>query len=432
MAFFNLFSKKKRPSTKNQQTVGKGGVLGYLGLTDWFGKLPREMRDKVSQYSGEGQHLTDGQIVYSSLTQRKFFWTCAENAIYAKDFETAIFLAQQGITAQGDWVDLHFVYSTLIEAYEKLENWTEAKRYCLEELKQFEFIGPPLKKDMGGELPPGIRCRDTLLDILVDEGDVEEVKRVFHLFVEKKMMSVSKAEELSKKVLLDIKEQQVAKALESEDTETALALTAAVIKKDERRAPRLYKSIGDFFLAHGDKQNAFDYLSKALAADPTISGVKRNLQRLAKELNTEVQHSDEQIISVLKQREPTATEWWSKRDLANEYVKVKCYDDAWRLFNQAINLRLQAGGTCDTIYPYMAKMREKEGNFLDALMLYLFGYRELLRSGVNNPPQYVKQGIDRCLKKIGRQDLDHTAMFALAEKTNDLGALQQAITQLKK
>ncbi len=418
MKLSKLFSRKKKPNShKQEHCESNEGLLGYLGLMDWFNGLPREMQDKIREYSGQGETLTKGVISCSSSNQRKFLWARALKAIYAKDFNSAIITAKQSLNAQGDWADQHFAYSVLIEAYESLGDLAEAKRYCLEEINQFEMIGPSLKKAMGGEFPPAMRCRDTFLDILTDDGDIEEIKKGIDLLIEKQLFTSSEGSELLERILLDIKEQAAIDALAEGNTEQAVKLVEAIIKEDQPRAARLYKFLGNHFLESGNKQGAFEYLRKALAADPTISGVKRNLNRLAKELGLKVDQNIEQAILILKQREATANEWWAKRDLANEYVKLKRYEDAWRLFNEAISLRIQNGDTCDTIYPHMAKMREKEKNYLDALLLYLLGYRELLRIGLDDPPKYVKQGIDRCLKKLGHPELNYAAMLRLVNWT---------------
>ncbi len=177
------------------------GIIKYLELENWYNSLNPEQQMKLKEYSGEGENLIQGEICSSSQTQKHFFWTTATNAIYNKDYEFAIYLAQKGLTAQGSLIDQHFIYSAFIEAYIKQDDYENAKKYCIAELEEFPKMGNALKKDFNGELPPSIPCRDALIHIVVDiEEDYEEGERLVNLFYQKGLLTQEESRDKLKKL----------------------------------------------------------------------------------------------------------------------------------------------------------------------------------------------------------------------------------------
>lgn len=414
MGLFDFFSNPK-----------VSGIIKFLKLEDWYNSLTPEQQKRLKEYSGEGEELIKGEISFSSQTQKHFFWTTATNAIYHKDYKFAIFLAEKGLTAQGSLIDQHFVYNAFIDAYEKQNNYKNAKKYCLAELEEFPKIGHALKKDFDGKLPPSIPCRDTLIHIVVDiEKDYEEGERLFNLFVQNGLLTEKEAQDELKNIKIDRTHSEAEKLLDKGKFEEAKSILDTIIDIDESQAADIYKMLGNYFLEKQREQEALEYFQKAISANPLISGVKSKLQKLSKKLGVEVKSTEKEVLNILQEKEKTANEWWAKRDLANEYVKIKQYDQAWRLFNEAILLRAKEGMPCDTIYPSRAKMLEKENRYKDALFQYLLAYRELLRVGGSEPPKYVSQGIDRCLTKSGIKNLSHIDLYELVKKEMDPSKIQ--------
>lgn len=417
MGLFHFLSKQK-----------VSGIIKFLKLEDWYNSLTPEQQKKLKEYSGQGEELIRGEISYSSQTQKHFFWTTATNAIYHKDYEFAIFLAEKGLTAQGSLVDQHFIYHAFIEAYEKQNDYKNAKKYCLAELEEFSEIGNALKKDFDGELPPSILCRDTLIHIVVDiEKDYDEGERLFNLFVQKGLRTEEEAQGELKNIKIDRMHSEAEKLLDKGKFEEAKFILDTIIGIDESQAADIYKMLGNYFLEKRREQEALEYFQKAIIVNPLINGVKSKLQKLSKKLGVEVKSIEKEVLNILQEKEKTANEWWAKRDLANEYVKIKQYANAWRLFNEAILLRAKEGMPCDTIYPHMAKMLEKENRYKDALFQYLLAYRELLRAGGSEPPKYVSQGIDRCLTKSGIKNLSHIDLYHLVKKEMDPSKIQASL-----
>lgn len=407
------------------------GIIKFLKLEDWYCSLTPEQQRKLKEYSGEGEDLIKGDISFSSQAQKHFFWTTATNAIYHKDYEFAIFLIEKGRTAQGSLVDEHFIYNTLIEAYEKQKDYKNAKKYCLAELEDFSKISMALKKDFDGELPPSIPCRDTLIHIVVDiEKNYKEGERLFNLFVQKGLLTKEKAQDELQKLKIDRLYGSAKELLEKGNFKEAKSIFDQIIEIDKSQAVDIYKMLGNYFLENKMEQEALQYFQKAIAINPLIGGVKSKLQKLSKKLGVKVESNEEKILNILQDKEKDANEWWAKRDLANEYVKIKQYDHAWRLFNEAIFLRSKEGMSCDTIYTHMAKMLEKENRYKDALFHYLLAYRELLQVGGNEPPKYFSQGLDRCLKKLGLKNLSHIDLCKLAKKEMDPSRIRTSLDEL--
>lgn len=414
MGLFDFFSKQK-----------VSGIIKFLKLEDWYKSLTPEQQKKMKEYSGRSEELIKGEISFSTQTQKHFFWTTATNAILYKDYKFAIFLVEKGLTVQGSLVDQHFIYNTFIEAYKKQNDYKNAKKYCLAELEEFSKIGHALKKYFDGKLPPSIPCRDTLIHIVIGiEKDYEEGERLFNLFIQNGLITEEEAQDELKNIKIGRMHSEAEKLLDKGKFEKAKSILDTIIDIDESQAADIYKMLGNYFLEKQMKQEAIEYFQKAISANPLISGVKRKLQKLSKKLGVEVKSTEKEVLNILWEKEKTANEWWAKRDLANEYAKIKQYNQAWGLFNEAISLRIKEGGPCDTIYPHMAKMREKEKCYKDALFLYLFAYKELLRVGGIEPPKYVSQGIDRCLTKSGIKNLSHIDLYELVKKEMNASEIQ--------
>jgi tetratricopeptide (TPR) repeat protein len=388
-------------------------------LEEWYSSLTSEQQEKLKLYSGEGEDLIRGEIIQSSQTQQGFFGTAASNADSRKDYEFAVFLAKRGLESQGTLVDQHYIYNALIEAYRRQGSYEDVRRYCLAELEGFQQIGKALKREFGGELPSSIPCRDTLIDLVRLERDYDGAKRFLKLFVQKGLLSGEEADDQTQELETDRLQMTALALLERGDFEEAKATFAKAIQMDESHAAEIYKTIGKYFLKKKMEDEALDYLRKAVAADPMIRGVKSELKKLSKKLNVDLPSGEEEVLKVLRDREERATEWWAKRDLGIECTKLKQYDRAWGLFNEAIMLRHKQGMPCDTIYPHMAQMREKENRPKDAMLLYLLAYRELQAFAGGDLPKYVSQGIDRCLKKLGLESVSHVDLCKSVTKNTD-------------
>ena len=292
-------------------------------------------------------------------------------------------------------------------------------------------IGNALKKDFDGKLPPSISCRDTLVHIVVDiEKNYEEGERLFKLFVRKGLLSEEEVQGQLNNLRISKMYGEAERLLNDGKFDEAKPILDTIIDIAESYRADIYKTLGNYFLKKQREQEALEYFQKSITANPLISGVKSKLQKVSKKLGVEVKSTEKEILNVLQEKEKTANEWWTKRDLANEYVKIKQFEHAWRLFNEAILLRTKEGMPCDTIYPNMAKMLEKEERYKDALFQYLLAYRELLGASGNEPPGYVSKGIDRCLIKSGISNISHIDLYELLKREKDLSKIQELLVKL--
>ena len=409
-----------------------GGTIKFLELESWYSSLTPEQQQKLKEYSGQGEGLIQGDF-FSLQTPKHFFWTTAGNAIPKNDCDFAIFLAEKGLTAQGSLVDQHFVFNSLITAYEKTNDHESAKKHCLAELKDFSRISRALRKDFDGELPSSIPCRDSLLDIVAGiEQNYEEAEQLIQIFVQKSLLTPEEAKDELKNLRINKLHTNAEVLLTEGKLEQARSILEQVIALDESQAAEIYKTLANCFLKNRMEQDALSYFQKAFAADPLIGGVRTKLERLSKKLGVQGEPNRAKILNTLAEKRKMANEWWAKRDLANEYVKIKHYDDAWTLFNEGLLLRSKAGMPCDTIYPYMARLLERENRFEDAIFHYLLGYKELISTGSSDPPKYVSQGLSRCLKKLGLTRLDNTELYELVRREKEAARIRRSLEELIK
>lgn len=330
-------------------------------------------------------------------------------------------------------VDQHFVFNSLITAYERKNDYENAKKHCLAELKDFSRTSRALRKDFDGELPSSIPCRDTLLDIVVGiEQNYEEAERLIQIFVQEGLFTSEEAQDDLNKLRISKLGTTAEVLLAQGKFKEAESIFDEIIGLDKSQAADIYKTLANCFLKNKMEHDALKYFQRALGADPPIGGVRNKLQMLSKKLGVRVEPYEAAVLKTLGEKRKTANEWWAKRDLANQYVKIKHYDDAWMLLNEALSLRSKAEMPCDTIYPHMAKMLEKESRYEDAIFHYLLGYKELTLFGSNTPPKYVSQGIERCLKKLGATNLAHDRLYELSEREKESAKIRAALSEMMK
>ncbi len=414
------------------------GIIGALELGDWYLSLTPEQQEKLRKYSGQGNTLIRGTVSISSFyppyTQKRFLEEVASNALH-EDPDFAILVGKKGLTANGKWIDQHFLYNTVIEAFVMKKDYKSAKEYCLDELKHASQIQAELTATFDGKLPPSLPFRDTLIDIVVNvEKNYTEAKSLVETFVREKLLS----QEESAKILQEIKtaeiKDRINKLFEEENfDEGILAIDDEIKELDNIHISDIYKMMGNLLLDKNKEKEAFEYFRKAQTANPLISGVENKIKRLSKKLGIELDQSEiiQKRINILQEKEKSANNWWSKRNLANEYVKIKQFDKAWSLYNESLLLAAKEGISGEGIYRYMAKMLEKEKKYKNALFYYLITYMELLKYDIE-PPKYITQGIDRCLKKLDIKNITRADLYDLVKRTRNTLKIRDALETMLK
>ena len=171
-------------------------------------------------------------------------------------------------------------------------------------------------------------------------------------------------------------------------------------------------------------------MQRAVDVDPLIDGVRGKLRRLGKKLGVDVAFGKQRAIEALQENAEAAREWWSKRAVARQYADLGEHDKAWRFYNEAIVLRSNEGMPCDTIYPDMAKMLEKEGKFRQALYFYLLAFREGSRMRNYEPPKYLGERIDRCAKNLGIASFSHHDAYRLVSEGRSPKEIEETLARL--
>ena len=413
------------------------GIIGALELEEWYLSLAPEQQEKLKKYSGQGNTLIKGTVSVSSFyppyTQKRFLDEVAVNAL-REDLDFAILVAKKGLAANGKWIDQHFLYSAIIEAFIREKDYKSAKEYCLDELKHASQIRSELTA-FDSKLPPSIPFRDTLIDIVVNiEKNYAEANILVETFVRKKFWT----QEESVKILQEIKtaelKDKINKLFEKGNFDEGILVPNDEIKEfDNEHIADIYKMTGNLFLENKKEKEAFEYFHKAQVANPLINGVKNKIKRLAKKLGIESNQSEiiQQSVNILQEKEKSANDWWSKRNLANEYAKIKQFDKAWSLYNQALLLAAKEGISGEGIYHYMAKMLEKEKKYKNALFHYLLTYMELSKHNIE-PPKYVAQGIDRCLKKLDVKNITRADLYVLVKRNRNALKIRDTLEKMLK
>lgn len=370
-------------------------------LKDWLSTLPAEQRERAEGYL---DHLPD----------RNRGWALTQAAGYAKreDRALAVLLSRRAIEVAEEPVDKHFAYNHLIQTLWSEGRKEEAVNACLEEVQEFDAIRPSLVEALHGELPPSVPARDYLLDNIGDEALLgRPAEQILDLLLDKGLVSADEIESIREEQRIEERYSQALDLIRDGQVAQGTALLDDLTVKTQLGSARA-QTVGEALHAAGQDRLALEWYQRALEADPTASGFRRDMRRLASELDREDQLRS-RWIRALEQAEGRAEAWWRKRDLAVEFSKLGLYDQAWALFQEAKLARWEDGGPADTIIPEMARSLEREGRYNRALSTWLLARRAALQAG-GRPRASVKDGVDRCLKRL---ELEHSAEELLDEVT---------------
>lgn len=326
----------------------------------------------------------------------------------------------------------HFTYNTLIGAYWKIKDFGNVKKYCLKELEEFPKIGKALKEEFNNELPPSIPFRDRLTYIILNiEKDYDQGEKIYKSLLEVEAIDEEEYELAQRdlKVMRMLDEASV--LLDRDSHGKAMKIFNEVIEIDRSQSADVYKTLGNYFFEKNNYEKSLEFFQKALKDDPFVSGVKSKINKISKKLKIKVKTNDKEVLAILEKEEKNSMEWWQKRDLANEYVKIKQYDKAWSLFNEAVLLRVKSDMPCDTIYSHMARMLIREKKYKNALLQYALYFREWLTfSEDTNFPKHVINEINKCFKNLGIEKINYIDFFNLVKKTRDPSKFSSLIDKI--
>ena len=165
----------------------KPAFIKRYGLEKWYASIPQDQKKRIGRYVDDSMLELEGP--------RAFLWKAAERALKARDRELAISLCLEGLESKGSDLDLHMVYSVLIEAYAAKGDNSRVKEYCLQELDLFPGMADALRSANGGDIPNDVPCRSKLIDVLVGvEGDYDAGFATLDRFVELGILSEEEKE----------------------------------------------------------------------------------------------------------------------------------------------------------------------------------------------------------------------------------------------
>lgn len=123
---------------KKSSSYQPGGLIRFFRLSDWYTTLSPEQQSKVKYYYSLGintdpKNLDTGNISSTSNSQ-KFLYPIGMNATSHKDYPIAeIVLLKALESVDGNPIDLHFVYDSLINLYYKQrEDRPDALSRCVD------------------------------------------------------------------------------------------------------------------------------------------------------------------------------------------------------------------------------------------------------------------------------------------------------------
>lgn len=419
------------------------GIIKALKLEDWYLALTPEQQEKLKKFSGEEDRLVRGTYSLFSMhppyTQKRLLSIAASNALQ-EDPQFAKLLALKGLLADGNWIDQHFLYNTAITAFIHEQDYVNAKKYCLDELKYMPQIRSALIESIG-IVPPSIPFRDSLIYIVNNiEKNYNEARKLVETFIQNGFSSQEDSLEMLQNIkFAEIKDTVNSLFLNGEFDKIRHIIEENINELGKENAAYVCKLVGDLSLEAGKEKEAFEFYQKAQKINPLIRGLKKKIGQLAKKFNVELDEEslNKSKLNALKEKEESATEIWEKLRLADECSKNEFFDKAWSLYNETLLLEAKEGRPLDNIYRRMARSLEREKKFEEAILHYLLEYRELLeyRKKFNVPElpaEYIINDIEKCLNKLGISNVNPNDIVNLTKEEKSINIVRDRLEQMLK
>lgn len=147
----------------------KRGLIGNLGLSDWYYSLTKEEQEAIIKYRSRGlvsislefggtsperDSLLYEDISWTTQTPSGFLWVTGSNAIRERDYPLAEKILLKALDVEGKHTDRHFTYNELIDLYYKQRDTipralNKCIRYCEEDIEWFRKHKQDLIKELG-------------------------------------------------------------------------------------------------------------------------------------------------------------------------------------------------------------------------------------------------------------------------------------------
>ncbi len=125
----------------------KGGILGALGLTDWFSSLGRDRKRKVRyafslkvtkdlSFPYKAGDLEKGKIT-TLYTKRTFLGTLAQTLLLEGDYKGAEWLYLEAIKMEGTPYEEHLILNDLLLLYQKLKDFKKMEEISKRDVELF-------------------------------------------------------------------------------------------------------------------------------------------------------------------------------------------------------------------------------------------------------------------------------------------------------
>ena len=125
----------------------KGGILGALGLTDWFYSLRRDRKRKVRyafslkvtkdlSFPYKAGDLEKGKIT-TLYTKRTFLGTLAQTLLLEGDYKGAEWLYLEALKMEGTPYEEHLILNDLLLLYQKLKDFSKMEEISKRDVELF-------------------------------------------------------------------------------------------------------------------------------------------------------------------------------------------------------------------------------------------------------------------------------------------------------
>ncbi len=188
----------------------KGGILGALGLTDWFSSLRRDRKRKVKyafslkvtrdlSFPYKAGDLERGEIV-TSYTKRTFLGTLAQTLLLEGDYEGAEWLYLEALKMEGTPYEEHLILNDLLLLYQKLKNFTKMEEVSRRDVELFDQYKEELFRRYKNSQPQ-VNSFSVYIYMLERKGKKEEALRVLDYALSKGLF-IPFAEDIRKRLMV--------------------------------------------------------------------------------------------------------------------------------------------------------------------------------------------------------------------------------------
>ena len=188
----------------------KGGILGALGLTDWFYSLNRDRKRRVRyafslkvtkdlSFPYKAGDLEKGEIT-TLYTKRTFLGTLAQTLLLEGDYKGAEWLYLEALKMEGTPYEEHLILNDLLLLYQKLKDFKKLEEISKRDVELFSEYKEELFNRYKNTQPQ-VNSFSVYIYMLEREGKRQEALKVLDYALSEGLY-VPFAEEIRKRLMV--------------------------------------------------------------------------------------------------------------------------------------------------------------------------------------------------------------------------------------